>query len=53
MRSTPLKQKNGRNEKQMRVLMILIGTYLIVSLAMPLCLMLLKSLQNHDGLFIG
>ncbi len=37
----------------MRVLMIIIGAYLVISLAIPLTLMLLKSLQDNHNNFVG
>ncbi|HEV8310789.1 MAG TPA: putative 2-aminoethylphosphonate ABC transporter permease subunit [Methylomirabilota bacterium] len=37
----------------MRALMGLIGLYLVVTLALPLAVMLAKSLQDHQGRFVG
>jgi iron(III) transport system permease protein len=43
----------SRDEWLMRGLMGVIGLYLVVTLAMPLLLMLLKSLQDSRGAFVG
>jgi iron(III) transport system permease protein len=37
----------------MRSVMVLIGAFLVVALAMPLWTMLSKSVEDHDGNFIG
>ena len=37
----------------MRALMVLIGLYLVATLALPLWIMLSKSLEDHDGHFVG
>ncbi|MDP6706335.1 MAG: putative 2-aminoethylphosphonate ABC transporter permease subunit [Alphaproteobacteria bacterium] len=37
----------------MRAFMVVIGLYLVVALALPLYVMLSKSLEDHDGNFIG
>ncbi len=48
-----LKMHLSRDDVIMRSFMILIGLYLLVTLAMPLYTMLSKSFENSDGMFIG
>ena len=48
-----VKPKSSRDDWTMRAFMGVIGVYLIVALAMPLYTMLSKSVEDHDGLFIG
>lgn len=48
-----VKPKSSRDDWTMRAFMGVIGVYLIVALAMPLYAMLSKSLEDHDGVFIG
>jgi len=48
-----VKPKSSRDDWTMRAFMGVIGVYLIVALAMPLYVMLSKSLEDHDGLFVG
>ncbi len=48
-----IKPKVGRDDWQMRAFMGIIALYLVVSLAMPLYVMLSKSLKDADGVFIG
>lgn len=48
-----VKAKLGRDDWIMRAFMALIGLYLVVTLALPLWVMLSKSLQDHDGDFVG
>ena len=48
-----VKPKSSRDDWTMRAFMGVIGLYLIVALAMPLYTMLSKSVEDHDGLFIG
>ena len=51
--AAPVRAKLARDDVSMRLLMLCIGALLVVSLAMPLWSMLAKSLQNHNGEFIG
>jgi len=51
--AAPLKMRLSRDDVIMRGVMIAIGLYLVVTLAMPLYVMLSKSFQNSDGVFIG
>ena len=48
-----VKPKSSRDDWTMRAMMIVIGTYLVVALALPLFAMLSKSVEDHDGAFIG
>src|SRR3989304_3560987 len=48
-----IKAKAGRDEWTMRVFMVLIGLYLVATLALPLWAMLSKSFQNGAGEFVG
>jgi len=48
-----VKPKSSRDDWMMRAFMGVIGVYLIVALALPLYAMLSKSLEDHDGVFIG
>jgi iron(III) transport system permease protein len=48
-----VKPKSSRDDWTMRAFMGVIGIYLIVALALPLYAMLSKSLEDHDGVFIG
>ena len=48
-----VRPKSSRDDWTMRAFMGVIGIYLIVALAMPLYAMLSKSVEDHDGLFIG
>jgi len=48
-----IRAKLSRDDWLMRAFMGVIGLYLVVSLAAPLYVMLSKSLQNHDGDFVG
>ena len=48
-----VKPKSSRDDWTMRAFMGVIGLYLLVALALPLYTMLSKSLEDHDGLFIG
>ncbi|WP_343559913.1 putative 2-aminoethylphosphonate ABC transporter permease subunit [Kiloniella sp. b19] len=49
----PLKPKVSRDDWAMRGFMVMIGLYLLVTLALPLYAMLSKSLENRDGDFVG
>ncbi|MCB1719398.1 MAG: putative 2-aminoethylphosphonate ABC transporter permease subunit, partial [Candidatus Competibacteraceae bacterium] len=49
----PLKAKISRDDWLQRAAILVIAVYLIITLAMPLYVMLSKSLQNHAGEFIG
>ena len=54
--STPLKMvkpKASRDDWTMRAFMVMIGAYLLIALAFPLYIMLSKSFENKDGIFIG
>ncbi|NIM28500.1 MAG: putative 2-aminoethylphosphonate ABC transporter permease subunit [Gammaproteobacteria bacterium] len=52
--SAPIvKPKASRDDRMMRAFMGVIGVYLLVSLALPLYVMLSKSLEDHDGAFVG
>jgi iron(III) transport system permease protein len=48
-----VRPKLGRDALLMRLLMAVIGLYLVVTLALPLYAMLSKSVQAKDGSFIG
>ena len=48
-----VKPKSSRDDWAMRAMMVVIGTYLVVTLALPLFVMLSKSFEDHDGAFIG
>jgi len=48
-----VKPKSSRDDWTMRALMVVIGVYLVVALALPLFVMLSKSFEDHDGGFIG
>ena len=48
-----VKQHVSRDERLMRVLLGLIGLYLVVTLALPLGIMLVKSVQDSKGVFVG
>ena len=48
-----VKPKSSRDDWIMRAFMGVIGLYLVVALALPLYSMLSKSLEDHDGAFIG
>ena len=48
-----LRPKLGRDALLMRLLMTVIGLYLVITLALPLWAMLSKSFQAHDGSFVG
>ena len=49
----PLKAKISRDDWLQRAAILVIAVYLIITLALPLYVMLSKSLQNHAGEFIG
>ncbi len=48
-----VKPKVGRDDWIMRLCMAGIGLFLVVAVLLPLYVMLSKSLENHDGDFIG
>jgi iron(III) transport system permease protein len=48
-----VRPKLGRDDLLMRLLMVVIGLYLLITLAFPLYAMLSKSVQAKDGSFIG
>ena len=48
-----VRPKIGRDDRIMRAAMIAIGAFLVVALVLPLYAMLSKSVQDHDGAFIG
>ena len=48
-----VRPKLGRDDLLMRLLMLVIGLYLLITLAFPLYAMLSKSVQAKDGSFIG
>ena len=48
-----VRPKLGQDALLMRLLMAVIGLYLVVTLALPLYAMLSKSVQDKDGTFIG
>ncbi len=52
-KAAPLRLNLSKDDKQMRVFIVLISAFLIVCLAMPLYTMLIKSIQDKDGGFIG
>ena len=54
LESAPIvKPKASHDDWIMRLYMTIIGLYLLVSLALPLYVMLVKSFCNYDGEFIG
>jgi iron(III) transport system permease protein len=48
-----VRPKLSRDDLLMRLLMAVIGVYLLITLALPLYAMLAKSVQAKDGTFIG
>ncbi|MEH6632828.1 MAG: putative 2-aminoethylphosphonate ABC transporter permease subunit [Halopseudomonas aestusnigri] len=48
-----VKPKSSRDDWTMRGFMLMIGAYLLIALAFPLYIMLSKSFENKDGMFIG
>ena len=52
-KASPLKAKSSSDDKLMRLFIVVIGAYLVVALAMPLYVMLSKSVLNSDGGFVG
>jgi iron(III) transport system permease protein len=48
-----VRPKLGRDALLMRLLMVVIGLYLVITLVLPLYAMLSKSFRAHDGSFIG
>jgi iron(III) transport system permease protein len=48
-----VRPKLGRDDWTMRAFLVLVGLYLVVTLALPLGMMLAKSLQSGDGRFVG
>lgn len=48
-----MRPKLGRDDWQMRAFMLVIGLYLVTALAFPLYVMLSKSFQDADGVFVG
>ncbi len=48
-----VKQQASRDDWLMRGLLALIGLYLVVTLALPLGIMLAKSVENSKGAFVG
>ncbi len=50
---TVIRPRLGRDALLMRLLMAVIGLYLVITLVLPLYAMLSKSFRAHDGSFIG
>src|SRR5215831_7215739 len=48
-----VKARLGRDDRLLRAATSVVGLYLVVTLALPLGLMLAKSLQNGQGAFVG
>ncbi len=48
-----VKPKSSRDDWTMRGFMLMIGAYLLIALAFPLYIMLSKSFESKDGVFIG
>jgi iron(III) transport system permease protein len=48
-----VRPKLGRDALLMRLLMAVIGLYLVITLVLPLWAMLSKSFRAHDGSFVG
>ena len=48
-----VKQQVSRDDWLMRAFLALIGLYLVVTLAVPLGIMLAKSVQDSQGAFVG
>jgi iron(III) transport system permease protein len=51
--SRAMRLKPARDELVMRALIVLLGLWLIVTVALPLWVLLQKSFQNADGAFVG
>jgi len=49
----PLKSKASSDDQVMRLFVLVIGLYLVVSLALPLYAMFSKSVLDSDGAFVG
>ncbi|MBL4739972.1 MAG: putative 2-aminoethylphosphonate ABC transporter permease subunit [Sneathiella sp.] len=52
-KSAPIKPKLSRDDWVMRIFVLGIGLWLVVTILMPLYAMLSKAVQNKDGVFIG
>jgi iron(III) transport system permease protein len=48
-----VKQEASRDDRLMGAILVLIGLYLVVTLALPLGIMLAKSVQDGKGAFVG
>jgi iron(III) transport system permease protein len=48
-----VKQQVSRDDRLMHAFLVLIGLYLVVTLALPLGIMLAKSVQDSQGAFVG
>ena len=48
-----VKQQASRDDRLMGAILALIGLYLVVTLALPLGIMLAKSVQDSKGDFVG
>jgi iron(III) transport system permease protein len=53
VRAAVVRQRVSRDDRLMRTLLSIIGLYLIVTLALPLGIMLAKSVQDSKGAFVG
>ena len=51
--SRPMRLKPARDEMIMRAMIVLLGLWLIVTVALPLWVLLQKSFQNANGEFVG
>lgn len=48
-----IKPKLSRDDKIMRGFIVMVGIWMVIAVLLPLYFMLSKSIQNHDGDFIG
>ena len=48
-----VRQQISRDERLMHALLAVVGVYLVVTLALPLGIMLAKSVQSSEGAFVG
>lgn len=48
-----VKPRSSRDDRQMLVFILIIGSYLVVTLALPLYAILSKSFENNAGEFVG
>ena len=51
--ASTIKPKLSRDDKIMRGFIIMVGVWMVIVVLMPLYFMLSKSIEDHDGNFIG